>query len=218
MRPLLILRRTTILLSAALSACSSTPPAPDWKMDAHSAIERFKSAYLSGNTALAQTEFRHAREQLASSGKIELVIDAELLRCAAQMASLVFDACTGYQQLSLDASPSQRAYARYLDGQAYSAELALLPTAQRDAANGADAGSAAHPLSALVAAGVLMRTGRATPALLEQAVATASGQGWRRPLLAWLGVQALRARQAGDTSAAERIERRIDLVLGPASH
>ena len=41
---------------------------------------------------------------------------------------------------------------------------------------------------------------------------TASAQGWRRPLLAWLGVQAMRATQAGDTAEAQRIQRRINLI------
>ena len=71
------------------------------------------------------------------------------------------------------------------------------------------------PLSQLVAAGVLLRAGRATPALLDTAVATASDQGWRRPLLAWLGVQRLRAEQAGDTQAARRIARRMTIVEQP---
>ena len=70
----------------------------------------------------------------------------------------------------------------------------------------------ADPLSRLVASGVLLRAGRATPQLLADAVETASAQGWRRPLLAWLGVQAMRAEQAGDSAEAQRIKRRIDLV------
>ena len=43
------------------------------------------------------------------------------------------------------------------------------------------------PLSQLVAAGVLFRSGRATPGVIATAVNTASERGWRRPLLAWLG-------------------------------
>ena len=68
------------------------------------------------------------------------------------------------------------------------------------------------PLARLVAAGVLLRASRATPELLEMAVATASDQGWRRPLLAWLGVQRLRAEQAGEIQEAQRIGRRMDIV------
>jgi hypothetical protein len=43
-------------------------------------------------------------------------------------------------------------------------------------------------------------------------VDTASAQGWRRPLLAWLGLQQQRAQQAGDAEAVARLARRIALV------
>jgi hypothetical protein len=68
-----------------------------------------------------------------------------------------------------------------------------------------------------VASGVLLQTGKASPAVIEQAVNVASSQGWRRPLLAWLGVQVQRAKQAGQTTEAERLLRRVDLVQGTAS-
>ena len=42
----------------------------------------------------------------------------------------------------------------------------------------------------------------------------ASSQGWRRALLAWLGVQLKRAEQAGDSETAARLKRRIELVSG----
>jgi hypothetical protein len=77
---------------------------------------------------------------------------------------------------------------------------------------GADLKGIADPLSRLIAAGVLMRRGVATPAVIAAAVETASQRGWRRPLLAWLGVQLQQARAAGATDEAARIQRRIDLV------
>ena len=52
------------------------------------------------------------------------------------------------------------------------------------------------------------------PAGIVLAVDTASTQGWRRPLLAWLGVQAQRAEAAGDTAAQAAIERRRKLAGG----
>ena len=210
------------LLVTALAACSSGPPVPDWKMNAQSSVERFQAAYLGGNALVEQTEFRRARSQVAGTGKLELVARIELLRCAARVASLAFDDCAGFDALKADASDADRAYAAYLAGKAQGADVALLPEAQRAAASaGADTAAASavaaidDPLSRLVAAGVLLRSGRATPELLDTAVATASDQGWRRPLLAWLGVQRLRAEQAGDTPAAQRIARRMAVVEQP---
>jgi hypothetical protein len=63
-----------------------------------------------------------------------------------------------------------------------------------------------------LAAGVLRRRGLATPGVISAAVETASSQGWRRPLLAWLKVQQQRASAAGSNDEVARIQRRIDLV------
>jgi hypothetical protein len=59
---------------------------------------------------------------------------------------------------------------------------------------------------------VLFRAGQADPGVVVLAVDTASEQGWRRPLLAWLGVQRALADRAGATTEAARIQRRIDLI------
>ena len=206
-------------LASLLAACSSGPPVPDWKMNAQSSIERFEAAYLNGSVLVEQTEFQRARDQVGGTGKLDLIARVELLRCATRVASLAFGPCSGFEALKEDAGAADRAYASYLAGTAQAADIALLPASQRAvAAAGSDtqAASAAaaipDPLARLVAAGVLLRASRATPELLEMAVATASDQGWRRPLLAWLGVQRLRAEQAGETQEAQRIGRRMDIV------
>ena len=77
---------------------------------------------------------------------------------------------------------------------------------------GAALAAVSDPLARLVAAGALLQAGRITPAEIGVAVDTASEQGWRRPLLAWLGVQQQRAQAAGDAAAVERIRRRMALA------
>jgi hypothetical protein len=70
-----------------------------------------------------------------------------------------------------------------------------------------------EPLSRLIAAGSLLQREQLAPVDAGLAVKTASDQGWRRPLLAWLGVQLKRQQAAGDAAAASATQRRIDLVL-----
>ncbi len=205
---------TALALTAVLAACSSTPPPPDWQMNARGALDAFTTAYMTGNTRVETAEFARARSALSATGQPGLVARAELLRCAAQVASLELQPCEGFEPLRQDAPAPERAYAAYLAGQAQPADTALLPAAQRAVlTGGADAlKGMVDPLSRLVAAGVLMRMGRATPDVLALAVDTASAQGWRRPLLAWLGVQARRAEAAGVAEEAARIRRRMALV------
>lgn len=217
------MKTSTPLISAALlialTACGNNPPVPDWQMNAQSSIERSTAAYMTGNARVEEAEYKRARDALGSTGKVDLIIRAELIRCAARVASLVFEDCAGFDKLAADASPADRAYAAYLAGRATAADAALLPAqhqpvaaAASDTAAASAAQAIADPLSKLVASGVLLRANKATPAMLADAVETASAQGWRRPLLAWLGVQAMRAEQAGDAAEAQRIKRRIDLV------
>jgi hypothetical protein len=70
------------------------------------------------------------------------------------------------------------------------------------------------PLSRLIAVAVLFQAGKASPATLALAADTASAQGWRRPLLAWLEVLALRAERSGAVDEAQRLRRQILLVQG----
>ena len=175
--------------------CSSSPPAPDWQLNASQSLSAFEQSYLVGNTAAADAEFARARSELARTGREDLVARAELVRCAVRVASLQFDDCPGFEALRAGASADERAYALYLAGKAsYKA--------------------GEEPLSRLVAAGIKLKTGAIDPPTIAQAVDIASTQGWRRPLLAWLGVQAKRAEDAGDREAAAGIRRRMALISG----
>lgn len=202
-----------------LSACAGGPAVPDWQMTASSSVEHALSAYLSGNDKVEAQEFARARREMASTGQASLVARVELVRCASRVASLVLEECAGFEKLRQDAAAPERAYADYLAGRAQPQDAALLPAQHRGvaqaSANGAGQALAdiGDPLSRLIAAGVLLRTGKADPKVIATAVDTASAQGWRRPLLAWLGVQALRAEQAGDKAEAQRLRRRMDLVV-----
>jgi hypothetical protein len=205
------------LLAAAglLAACSSGPRAPDWQLEAKGSMDRSVAAYMEGNSRVEMAELERARGQLTRSGRADLLATAELLHCATRVASLVLDEpCTGFDKLRADATEAQRAYADYLKGRVQPQAIALLPEPQRAAAAG-NAGAVAgitDPMSKLVAAGVLLQTGKADPVVITQAIDTASAQGWRRPLLAWLGVELRRVEQGGNTAEADRLRRRIELT------
>lgn len=213
---------TAALAAALLAACSSGPRVPDWQLNAAGATERATSAYMEGKTAVAEREFGLARNQVGSTAQPALAIRIELLRCAVQVAALVYEECVGFTPLQADASAADHAYARYLAGHATPSDAALLPEPQRavagassDTAAAKAAAAISDPLSRMVAAGALMRANRATPELVTTAINTASAQGWRRAVLAWLNVQLQRAEQAGDTAEAERLRRRIKLATTP---
>ena len=215
-------RSIKLFLAAAtvlVTACSSGPKPADWQVEAKGAMDRSVAAYLEGNNRVEQAELARARVALASTGRADLLANAELLHCASHVASLVFEPCAGFEVLRLDATAAQRAYADYLRGQLQPQDAALLPESQRAAATGNAAVVAAlgDPLSQLVAAGVVLRGGKSNAAVAEAAVNTASSRGWRRPLLAWLKLQADGAAQRGNPEQAVRLQRRIALIESAAA-
>lgn len=203
-----------VLFAALLAGCAGKPLPPDWQANAKGALDASVDDYLKGHTAASASEFREARAETAATGRLDHVAQVELVRCAAQAASLVFEDCPGYAALAADATPAQRVYAAYLAGQWDGLDVALLPEQHRAVVAGGALDKIDDPLSRMVAAGALFKAGRMTPDGILLAVDTASNQGWRRPLLAWLGVQEQRAKAAGDAAAADQIRRRIALASG----
>jgi hypothetical protein len=212
MRGLLVLAAGALLLSA----CGNKPRQPDWLVNADGAQDRFERAYLSGRDKVAAVEFTRLRAEVSSTAQAALVARAELTRCAVHVASLDFSPCTGFEPLRADVSDAERAYADFLGGRLAPEQARLLPK-DYQAIVAAEGGSAqvekiANPLSRVIAAGVLLRSGRADPKVLEIATATASEQGWRRAVLAWLGAQAVLAEKNGNREEAARLRRRMEVA------
>ncbi len=218
------MKHAAALLSvvALIASCASGPPIPDWESNAKTAMDHAVAAYLIGDTRLADSDFERARSEIARTGRIDLIARAELVRCAARVASLVFESCEGFEKLRADAAAPERAYADYLAARVQPQDIALLPPQHRAVAAttlSAEAATAAlrgieDPLSRLVAIGVLFQSGRAHSTAIALAADTASAQGWRRPLLAWLNVQLALADKAGDAGETARLRRQIAVVRG----
>jgi hypothetical protein len=191
--PARIRNQAAVVAAALLAGCGGGPAPADWQLNAVQAMQAHERYYLAGDSRTAENEFVLARRELSRTGRPELVARAELRRCAVRAAALEFDDCPDFEKLRADAGKEELAYADYLGGKGAHAV-------------GEDA------LSRLVFFSVQLKNGSIQPAQIALAVDLASAQGWRRPLLAWLGVQLRRAESAGDREAAERIRRRIDLV------
>ncbi|GAB2458816.1 hypothetical protein GCM10027082_06840 [Comamonas humi] len=202
-----------------MSACASKPKTPDWALNEHSAAERATDAYLSGKGNVAAVEWERARQEVQRTARPDLLARLELVRCAAQVAALETTACEAYEPLAASAAPPEQAYARYLRGALQPGDAALLPQQHQAVAIGASPQAAASalagipdPLARLVAAGALAARGPVSMAVVQQAVDTASAQGWSRPLMAWLTNQQRLAQEQGDAALAAEAQRRLQLL------
>ena len=208
------MRLIWIVIVMGLAGCAGNRMIPDWQINAHGALKSSIMAYLVGNSKLATMEFSRARREISSTGRTDLMARAELMRCAAQVASLEFNNCEPFQMMLQDAAAEERAYADYLEGNWVGLDTELLPAQHRAVltVTGGTLNAIEDPLSRLVAAGVLLRKGILAPEDITIVVQTASDQGWRRPLLAWLGVAIRRAEQSNDKEEVLLIQRRINLI------
>ncbi|MDP1524296.1 MAG: hypothetical protein Q8M20_00665 [Rhodocyclaceae bacterium] len=212
----MILRLLVLLL--LLTGCAGGPAAPDWQANAHAALAAHVSAWFAGRDRVAAQELDTARREVARTGDATQLARVELTACAARLASLETGDCPAFAPLSQDADAGAQAYAAYLAGRWQGLDAQQLPAAQRGVVTTTDALATVQaieePLSRLVAAGALLRAGRLPPQGIALAIDTAAQQGWRRPLLAWLGVDRERLAAAGDMSGAAARQRRMDIVSG----
>jgi len=105
-----------VLLAALLAACAGGPSPPDWQANAKSAMDAAVAAYFAGDARVEAAAFERARSELARTGRPELMARAELMRCAARVASLAFEPCDGFEQLRHDVGVPERAYAGIVPG------------------------------------------------------------------------------------------------------
>ena len=204
--------------TALLLGCSRQPPVPSWQLEAHSASERAVKAYLRGELRVAEVEWGNAFKEVAATGQPSQMARMALLQCAAQTAALELTECPRYARYAEGAAQAEQAYARYLQAQHTAADVPHLPAAQQKIAMqvlGKEAvalPAEGEPLSRLTAAGVALRAGVIQRQGVEQAVQTASEQGWRRALMAWLLVAQRMAQASGDTDRARDLALRLQVL------
>ena len=219
--PRQVARAALVAACVAVAACS-TPTVPDWSLNASDAAQRAMKAQLQGATKVADLEWSKARSEAAQTGQPALMARLALMRCALQVASLDWDDCSGYNRYAQDAAPAEQAYHRYLYGALQPGDVALLPAqhqgvgatlAQGGTVTAAQLQAISDPTARLVAAGAALRAGRTPVEALWPAVdATATPQGWRRPLMAWMELERRRLDAAGVAEAAQTLARRLDVL------
>lgn len=206
-----------ITLTLLLSACSSGPTVPDWQIDTQTAMARYTQHYLEGRSKLALASFEKARNASAATANINAVAHLELVKCGVAIAALDTSPCTGYTILAQHNSDATDAnYYRFLTGDNQHLDKTLLPSQyqpwlQAQTMNDINTaiGQIADPLSRLVAVSISYIHQKYDAKTLQIAIDTASAQGWRRPLLAYLRLQ---EKNTQDPLLLQQIRARIELL------
>lgn len=207
-----------------LVGCGTTKPAASWLSAGNNQLDNYKKHYLSGQDKIAAVEFNDALKEIKKSGDLEILARSYLIRMALQTATLQDLASAEYLKIeAVQPSPANRAYYAFLQGNSAQVDEKLLPAQYLDFAaalrrTGTDESllraiaQINEPLAQLVAVGILVRLGQDNEAVLQSAIATASAEGWKKALVAYMS--RLKAYYEGkqESSKALAIEQRLNII------
>lgn len=213
-----------LLFPVLLLAGCGAKPAPVWIAAGHKQLETFKQDFLTGREPpITEIHFRKAVAEIKKGGDADLLGKAWLTRMALQVA--VREELEEGEYLKTEAAeavPANRNFYRFLKGDAATVDVSLLPEPYRpfwmafrsgDAAKAAVAIAAIEdPLPRLIAAGLAVSHRLENDAILQITVETASQNGWKRALFAWLERLQSSHEAAGDAAKASAIRARIDMM------
>jgi len=217
------MKKILCLLSILLLFVGCGPKPIPWLMEAHQRMENFKTDFLTDRPPIVtDMHFQKAAEEIKKSGNLDLLGKVWLTRMALQVAVLAEPEDGDYPKIeAAEPDPANRNFYLFLKGDA-AVDGVLLPAQYRtffaalNGGNAAETGAAVvkidDPLSRLIAAGLAVRRHTENEALLQTAVETASRNGWKRALLAWLKRLGAFYEASGEAAKAASVRQRIDLI------
>ena len=164
-----------------------------------------------------------ATREIAAGNDLRLLAVAYLTKYALHTASLERFDDSGFLKIErLEPDEADMAYCRFLRGNFAAVNTGALPARYAGllkAAQRKDVALAGHeisairdPLSRLVAAGVWVSYMPCDETILQTAIDTASANGWKRPLLAYLEKLHAFYLESGDPGKARAMKNRIELL------
>ncbi|MDI9569344.1 MAG: hypothetical protein QM278_01200 [Pseudomonadota bacterium] len=193
-----------LILTALIAGCAGSGDIPPWTYVAANRLEDFKRAALEGRTAAAERHFQRTVEETKKSGDLALLGRVYLNRYAVQTALLESFDDEAFQKIQA-AHPDRgnAAFLSFLKGDFHRTDSGLLPPpyaavhkvlvegqAKPDINQRARLlrllGGTPDDLTRLIIAGRLVLSGHEEEDILQEALGTASRQGWKQALLAYL--------------------------------
>ncbi len=212
-----------LIIVLMICACGGAGQVPVWKEKGYIHMEEYKTGFLTGREASTEPHFEKARKEIAAGNDIGLLTIAYLTKYALHTASLEpFDASDFAKLYRLEPHPADMAYCHFLKGNFSAVDPKALPAkyagllkaavARDAAAAGREISAIDDPLSRLIACGVWTRYLPADETILQIGIDTASANGWRRPLWAYLEKLQNDYLENGDQAKAQSIAERLKLL------
>ena len=187
-----------IALILLLLGCSSPKPAPDWTNASFNDLDNYKKSYLTGKGRIAEAYFNRAVDEIKSSGDLDILAKAYLTKYAVHVAVLEpFDGGEYLKIEEVEPVGQNRIFYNFLTGSFEKVDERFLPQqyarffAAFQSGNTDDIAreisNMDNPLSRLIAVGLLVKKNVYNEKDLKLAIDTASQNGWKKALLAYMG-------------------------------
>jgi hypothetical protein len=212
-----------IFMLLFICACSSSQPIPQWKDTASRQLENYKTNFLTDKEDADEPHFIKARNAIASNNDLQMLAKAYLIKYALHTAVLEdFDDSDFLRIDKLEPNAANRAYYDLLKGNISQLnEAKLKPVYQkllrlmRDknlSVAAREISSIDDPLSRLIACGIWVKYMPYNEDVIKLAINTASQDGWKKPLWAYLTKLQKYYLDRQETDKAETIKERLELL------
>jgi hypothetical protein len=214
----------TIAMVIFICACgSNSKQVPDWKDTAFRQLEIYKVNFLTGKEDASEPHFDKARKAVAGGNDLNLLARIYLNKYALHTAALEdFDDSEFVRINKLQSITSNYAYYNFLKGNFAAAEDDLLPSQysgfikivrNKDLTKALqEIPSITDPLSRLIACGIWVKYLSYDENILQTAINISADNGWKRPLWAYLTKLQKYYLDRGETTKAENIKVRLELL------
>ncbi len=212
-----------MMFSILLVGCGSSKPVPDWTDASFNQLDNYKKSYLSGKELIAEAYFNKAVDEIKSSGDLDILARAYLTKYACQVA--VLEAFDDREYLKIEAVEpvlQNKNFHGFLKGAFDNVDEKLLPQQYEGFLRAFKSGKKEdvareiskmdNPLSKLIAVGLLVKKNKVEEIDLKLAIDIASQNGWKKPLLAYLGKLQSFYKTNNEPDKAAHVEERIQLI------
>jgi hypothetical protein len=211
-----------IAMGVLIIGCGSKR-APDWTKTAFNQLDNYKKNYLMGKEQMAERHFSHAIEEIKKSGDLDVLATAYLTKNAVQVA--VLERIDDREFLRIDATQplhQHRSFHKFLKGEMAVVEEELMPGQYRAFFRAFQSGridgatdeivQMEDPLSRLIATGLVVHENQHDERCLKVAIDTASRNGWKKALLAYLEKLQSYYETKNEVEKAGIVRNRIELI------
>lgn len=202
---------------------------PEWQDASFSHLENFKKSYLIGKGNITELYFNRAVDEIKKSGDMDILSRAYLTKYAVSVAALETFDDSEYRRIdTLQPEPHNKAFYLFLKGSFDTVDERLLPNQYKNFLKAYRNGKPEDvtreilkiedPLSKLIAIGLTVQKNTYDEIILNAAIDTASHNGWKRALLAYLNTLQSFYETHNNKEKASLIEQKIQILKKQPSH